>query len=79
MQQGTPGNLSNFPGNGQGSFISLELEPYMLEAYFGKDFRVDVSFLGVAWITNNLDFDVFFSFWGSLYCKYSEKMSPTAP
>ena len=37
VQQGSPGKLSNIPGNGQGSLISLELEPYMLEAYLGNN------------------------------------------
>ena len=32
-QQGTPGNQSKIPGTEQYSFTSLELEPYMLEAY----------------------------------------------
>ena len=36
VHQGTPGNLSNFPGTDQGSLTILELEPYMLEAYLGN-------------------------------------------
>ena len=36
MQQRTPGNFRNIPGHEQGSLTSVELEPYMLEAYLRK-------------------------------------------
>ena len=40
MQQGTPGNFGNFPGTEQGSLTSVELEPYMLEAYLRKKTQI---------------------------------------